>query len=392
MIGNLLKIPKLPVAGFWLRLLAHVIDWILILSALHIFSRAIPNVYFALGRWAPYLNSLFAFLYFVLFNGPFGRGRTLGKLIIGIRVTDYAGEGISYRQALIRTVVLYPLFVTVPLMEVILGHSHSEMGDYIQRLVTVFPAAALWLATAIVIAFNPFKQGLHDYLAETLVQPGRTTAVGAAFEDLAAKMGVDWKQFHRQPQISGLITIVMVVVLLGYMSHPSLASEAIRERYRETYAMTSVPELAGSRFESNMGATVEVYRANAATFGYPKLTDDDSLSSQSLVFVLENNRADSWDGFLTKAQQETVCREMANTFAEKLIPKIAQQAAQMESNPAELEKILGLLKNNPVVIIVALNHTIMLTPYPDPLKKKEYSLQVVKKISLGTVSPKDTNK
>lgn len=238
-----LRMPKLPVTGLFARLLAFLLDIFLIISALHLISRHMPDVLWAMGEWSNYLGGILTFGYLVFFNGPFGKGRTIGKMILGIQVTDYDGNPPTYRQAIIRTVVLIPVLVLSPVVE-LFGPSTSAMQDYVKTLFTLFPFWAIILGTVLTLAFNPFKQGLHDYFAETLVRPigGKGEPV-PSFEDLAQQVGHSWPKFHRQPIYSGGISVLMFMSLFAFLAHPSMQPESRRAAQDARYALARIPGL-----------------------------------------------------------------------------------------------------------------------------------------------------
>src|SRR5256885_11810902 len=91
-------------AGFWRRLLAHLIDTTLILgvdfgvySGVHMFAS--DNVD-ALTNIAPVCSAL-AWAYYVVMESSPARG-TLGKLALGLYVGDAQGDPITFRRAAMR--------------------------------------------------------------------------------------------------------------------------------------------------------------------------------------------------------------------------------------------------------------------------------------------------
>jgi uncharacterized RDD family membrane protein YckC len=141
-------------AGFWRRFGAAVLDW-LIMSAVNtviqMISTAIgiikfdfestsdsAQLNFTPGMWGV---SAFGFiimiLYFALMESSSKQG-TLGKMVLGIVVTDGEGKRISFGRALGRNLAKI-------ISDIILFIGH------------------------LMVAFTPRKQGLHDMIAGTLV-------------------------------------------------------------------------------------------------------------------------------------------------------------------------------------------------------------------------------
>jgi uncharacterized RDD family membrane protein YckC len=128
--------------GFWIRLVAYIIDAILIsivFSALAaIFGVAIwdPN----LEHYDPTLNIVsfvIGWLYFALMESS-ERGATVGKMALGLRVVTSDGKRLSFLNA---------------------------TGRYFAKIIS----AAILLIGFIMIGFTDKKRGLHDMIAGTLV-------------------------------------------------------------------------------------------------------------------------------------------------------------------------------------------------------------------------------
>jgi uncharacterized RDD family membrane protein YckC len=132
-------------AGFWRRVAATLIDW-LVLAAAGFAIGFIVGVVAAiagrdsLGAWESLLNVVLvvaSYLYFAVMESSELQG-TVGKVAIGIKVTDLQGNRISFGRALGRTVAKI-------LSSLILGIGY------------------------IMAAFTKRKQALHDMIAGTLV-------------------------------------------------------------------------------------------------------------------------------------------------------------------------------------------------------------------------------
>lgn len=130
-------------AGFWNRLAACVIDSVIVIVVYIILSFAkVPGFDFnTTGAQESSLSSLLPFLlnwlYFALMESSAKQG-TLGKLAMRLKVTNLAGEKISFAKA---------------------------TGRYFGK----FVSALIFCIGFIMVAFTTKKQGLHDKMAETLV-------------------------------------------------------------------------------------------------------------------------------------------------------------------------------------------------------------------------------
>lgn len=122
-----------PYAGFGVRLIADLIDTILMLA---VFVLLLPIL--------PFVNVIISIVVCVIYGASMessSRQASLGKMALGLKVTDLEGKRISFARALIRWSAKEVLQISV-------------VG---------------WL-TFIAIAFSKRKQGVHDLLAGTVVR------------------------------------------------------------------------------------------------------------------------------------------------------------------------------------------------------------------------------
>jgi len=129
--------------GFWLRVVAYIIDAILLnIAAFIIGLIAGQNLFSArdAAHFNPGLNLAFlavGWLYFALMESS-ERGATVGKMALGLRVVTDDGQRLSFARA---------------------------TGRYFAKIVS-----ALILGIGfIMVAFTDRKRGLHDMIASTLV-------------------------------------------------------------------------------------------------------------------------------------------------------------------------------------------------------------------------------
>ena len=128
--------------GFWIRLLAYIIDAILLSIAMGIVG-GIAGLNFydpSIETYNPSGNVLYivvAWLYFALLESS-ERGATVGKMALGLRVVTDKGERLSFMNA---------------------------TGRYFAKIIS----ALILCIGFIMIAFTDRKRGLHDMIAGTLV-------------------------------------------------------------------------------------------------------------------------------------------------------------------------------------------------------------------------------
>lgn len=138
---------KKAYAGFWKRAIAYLIDVILLTFVLVLlgFVFAVTGIVdfndegqmMRNGNLMDGVSILVSWGYFALMESS-GKQATIGKMVLGIQVTDYENQRIS----LVRATV---------------------------RFFSKYLSAILLMIGFIMIAFTSRKQGLHDFIASTLV-------------------------------------------------------------------------------------------------------------------------------------------------------------------------------------------------------------------------------
>lgn len=152
---------KSTYAGFWWRLLAHIIDniiisfvsWIIILPVLGVFGISVysmmnsgvtmddPEIWLGPVLMAYFsiisLSVAISWLYYSLMESSVKQG-TVGKMVLNIKVTDMEGQRISFLKA---------------------------TGRYFGKIISGF----IFMIGYIMAGFTDKKQALHDIMAGCLV-------------------------------------------------------------------------------------------------------------------------------------------------------------------------------------------------------------------------------
>ena len=132
-------------AGFWLRFAAVIID-LFILIVVNLALGSIENLpSFTIYEWTESFNYtlgidaewVFNFLYYTIFESSNWQG-TLGKRVLGLKVTDLEGKRISFLRAIGRHFAQYLSAITLAIGYMMAGWTEK-------------------------------KQALHDMIASTLV-------------------------------------------------------------------------------------------------------------------------------------------------------------------------------------------------------------------------------
>jgi uncharacterized RDD family membrane protein YckC len=136
--------------GFWIRVVAYIIDGILLTIALGIISgilgislipgdpaRVDPLEMMSKMGTLQAVGLVVNWLYFALMESS-PRGATVGKMVVGLRVVDEQGQRISFLRA---------------------------TGRFFAKFISTL----ILLIGYLMVAFTDRKRGLHDIMAGTLV-------------------------------------------------------------------------------------------------------------------------------------------------------------------------------------------------------------------------------
>ncbi|MCH8332934.1 RDD family protein [Candidatus Sumerlaeota bacterium] len=180
-----LPTPRPPFAPFIPRASAFVIDLVLIYFVGYTLELAFRAPLLRLGIFLHPLSSVAAFAYFWLGNGPVGRGATLGKSVLNLRVLGPDGRALEFGPSFRRTLLQLPPIVPVtfiflseafdfPLLFSVYG------GDFLALAATTFLIAHGYCVVA-----HPRRQGWHDVWAGSFVthDPPSPEFLQAAGED-----------------------------------------------------------------------------------------------------------------------------------------------------------------------------------------------------------------
>jgi uncharacterized RDD family membrane protein YckC len=182
--------PAEAYAGFWRRVLASIIDTIIVmivfvLPAYLLFGREFISLFNVtqdnyaanLARmnemlmWFYAAAIVFQILYKTLCESTRLQA-TPGKLAVGIVVTDLYGRRISFARSLARSWPAYGTSVS-GIIAILVGA--EELSDAFQLAAVI---------SCIFVAVPPYKQGLHDRMARCLVlrQDAQLTPVSHVFD------------------------------------------------------------------------------------------------------------------------------------------------------------------------------------------------------------------
>ena len=128
--------------GFWIRVVAYIIDGILLTIVCGVVDRLL-GINILASDWDHYdpmanvISLVIGWLYFALLESS-ERGATVGKMVMGLRVVTSDGRRLSFMNA---------------------------TGRYFAKILS----AIILCIGFIMVAFTDKKRGLHDIIAGTLV-------------------------------------------------------------------------------------------------------------------------------------------------------------------------------------------------------------------------------
>jgi uncharacterized RDD family membrane protein YckC len=129
----------------------------------------------SLGGWGRLVGFSVALAYFTLFNSAWGKGKTVGKRIMGIEVVDSTGGHISVSRSFLRYLVLgVPFFLNgAPFPPAVIA---SPVGYLVGFLIFGLGGSIVYL-----YVFNrKTRQSLHDLMVGTFVVRGKGSGQFAA--------------------------------------------------------------------------------------------------------------------------------------------------------------------------------------------------------------------
>ncbi len=158
--------PTLAVCSLWRRTCAYVVDAIIVAAPCMLIAIRVFDRLCRLGLWGPVIGFIIALPYFALLDSNIGKGQTLGKRWLNLRVVDKNGEPISFWKSLGR----YSLFaVPYVLHRFPLPVTH-KFGNLLWFHTTSLFSEMLFEITVYLLLFNRnTRQGLHDLLAGSYV-------------------------------------------------------------------------------------------------------------------------------------------------------------------------------------------------------------------------------
>lgn len=156
------------IAGFWRRLVAAIVD-ALVLAAPAFF---VGNLFFdelaELGQNGRFIGLVVSLAYFGILNSSLGKGQTLGKRLLGVRVVGASGRPIGLLRSVVRSSILsVPFYLNGFDLTPFAADDESTvlLGAFASFFVFGCGSAIIYL-----YVFNRrTRQSLHDLFVESFV-------------------------------------------------------------------------------------------------------------------------------------------------------------------------------------------------------------------------------
>lgn len=167
--------------GVFKRILAYIIDGIIlfivemIIGKLVGYSSLTASLNIASGkaidvqafRTYTIITLIITIAYFIFLESSPKQG-SLGKMLLGMKITNEAGRRISIVTALERFVIFYVFSIVTDILYIIQGPPKLNAGVSAASIVS-YVGFAYTIVIFIFMLSSEYKQGLHDKLAKTYV-------------------------------------------------------------------------------------------------------------------------------------------------------------------------------------------------------------------------------
>ncbi len=156
------------IAGFWRRLLAAVVDSLILAVPAYFVGNLFFDELAELGQNGRFIGLVVSLAYFGVLNSKLGNGQTFGKRLLGVRVVGASGEPIGLLRSAARSLIL-----SLPFYLNGFDLTPFSTDDKSTMLLPVFASLVVFgFGGAIVYLFifnRRTRQSLHDLFVESFV-------------------------------------------------------------------------------------------------------------------------------------------------------------------------------------------------------------------------------
>jgi len=191
------------VAGFWRRGFAFAIDTFIVSLPFGLFGFLFTDIAVQLGPWGHVTTFVALIIYFAIFDSRIGKGQSLGKRLMKLRVIHADGAELSVKEAFIRACLVVPILMfngwTIPLP--------GSIPPLISS--SIFFGGGLAFVYAYI--FNrETRQCIHDLLTHSYVVKG-------VYEGSVLKQT---STFHQRITYGLLMAGIVATIVLSYFVNP----------------------------------------------------------------------------------------------------------------------------------------------------------------------------
>jgi uncharacterized RDD family membrane protein YckC len=152
-----------PIAGFWRRLIAWVIDYLILLIIGTIIGQIFSSLLYKIGPFGRPLGILIIYPYFGLLGSKIGGGQTIGKRLTKIAIRNNKNEPIGVNLSFLRIFLLsFPAFFNSSF----LMSEESNFFVFLQYLLFFGLGGAILFS---IVLNRSTRQGIHDLIVNTYV-------------------------------------------------------------------------------------------------------------------------------------------------------------------------------------------------------------------------------
>jgi uncharacterized RDD family membrane protein YckC len=188
-----------PLAGFWRRILAFIIDVVILAVVGQIIGWSLSDFWFNSGPNGRIAGFLIIFIYFGLTYSKIFNGQSIGKRIVKIAVRDKDNNPINLGRALLRASIL-----TIPF--ILNGWTLPSLENTIINVLILVVVFGIGASIVYTMIFNrSSRQGIHDLISSTYV----VSLSGKPIEKFPQSSKKHWV-------ISGVL--IAIAILIGSLS------------------------------------------------------------------------------------------------------------------------------------------------------------------------------
>lgn len=203
--ANLPAVGQTIIAGFWVRILAFLIDCLVLGVIGACLGLVLFDFFMSLGEAGRLIGFVIALSYFGVMNSRVFRGQTLGKKIMKIRVSSKDGASLNLMTSFYRSSI-----VCIPLSLNGLFFDNKLMGSWLGIVIGIALSVLVFgiiLSIVYLLIFNrKTRQSLYDILIGSYV-------IRAQDENVAIVGGRLWR--GHVVVVAGLILLAVAAPIVG---------------------------------------------------------------------------------------------------------------------------------------------------------------------------------